>query len=195
MDQINQLKTNLRQTRNNLNSVIGQINQQLQNSEQIVDNLGTQMVNQQKSFSQFGSTSQFGQQPGSSFASQPYNPKFTGSTSLSSTGPGYLNQGKQYSNQPSSMQGGFNQYGAKYNSGKIDTDVGQSYYQSAQNQRSGFAQNPVQQNTGSQYNPNQISQSNFNQPSSQRNYGVNQYGALYNSGNQDEDIGQSYYQS
>lgn|GEM_PF-3772727 len=221
MDQINQLKTNLRQTRDKLNSVVGQVNQQLQNSEQIVDNLSNQMVNQQRNFNQFGTTQYGGgfgtsqyqpQHTGSTnFGSQPYNPKYTGSTYLSSTGPGNLTAGRQYSNQPSSMQGGLNQYGAKYNSGNIDTDVGQSYYQSIQSQVGSMGQNFNQTGTRSQYNPseipgatqfagstnftNQTGQSNFNQPSSQRNSGVNQYGALYNSGIQDDDVSQSYYQS
>ncbi len=234
MDQINQLKNNLRQTRDNLNSVIGQINQQLQNSEQIVDNLSNQMVNQQRNFNQLGTTTQFGggfgtsqyqpQQTGgfnqsfnqtgrTNFGSQPYNPKYTGSTYLSSTGPGNLTTGRQYSNQPSSMQGGLNQYGAKYNSGNIDTDIGQSYYQSGQNQTSNFGQNSNMTgstNYGSQpYNPKYTGSTYLsstgpgnlntgrqysNQPSSMQG-GLNQYGAKYNSGNIDTDVGESYYQS
>lgn len=221
LDQINHLRNNLRQVRQSLNSVMGQVNQQLTSSEQIVQNIGNQLM--QRTGGTFGAqfgTTQFG---GSQYQpTQQWNQM--GAGQLGATGQFGAGQTLQQNwgarsqynpeNVASSQRGGgINQFGAQYSSGNRDEDIGQSYYQATQGGQfmgSRSQYNPgamtgqttgaitgqfgtglnLQQTTGtkSQYNLENVA-------SSERGGGVNRFGAQYSSGNRDEDIGQSYYQS
>jgi len=128
LNQIDQLKNNLRQARQNINSTLGQINQQLANSEQIAQSIGNQFV----------------QQTGASFGSQYGTTQYGGSQYQPFQNTG-ISGGGEYQDQASMIKkGGVNQYGANYSSGIRDEDVGQAYYQS-QGTQFGVAK--------SQYNP------------------------------------------
>lgn len=169
MDQFAQLKNNLRQTRDKLNNVLGQVNQDLQNSEQIVWNISHQLNNQS-----IGSTT-----------TGVYNPQFS-STNMGSANYGSTNYGSSnfVQNQPFHTTG-YNQYGGAGAGSMITrSQYNPGQYSGAQSGMGGF--------TGtSQFGAN----NNYYQSSAQKGGGVNQYGAKYSSANRDEDVGNAFYQS